>query len=175
MDRLTKARRSWVMSRIRSTDTVPELAVRSALHRLGYRFVLHRKDLPGAPDIVLPKHRTVVFVHGCFWHRHKGCKYAYTPKTRRAFWNRKFEANVRRDREVKRQLRKQGWRVIVVWECRTSPAERLTKSLSTAMTRHARVTPGPKHSTDRKVVVQRLQGKGRARERSRRAAIGARL
>ena len=86
------------MSRIRGRDTAPELLVRSALHRAGYRFRLHREDLPGRPDIVLPKYRTVVFVHGCFWHRHKGCRFAYTPKSRVAFWNDKFRRNVERDR-----------------------------------------------------------------------------
>jgi len=105
------------MSRIRSRDTGPELLVRSALHRAGYRFRLHRKDLPGRPDIVLPKYHTVVFVHGCFWHRHKGCKLAYTPKSRVAFWKKKFQSNVDRDRRKARALRQLGWHVITIWEC----------------------------------------------------------
>ncbi|MBU1162905.1 MAG: DNA mismatch endonuclease Vsr, partial [Proteobacteria bacterium] len=86
MDIISKEKRSWNMSRIRGKDTKPEIIVRSMLHRMGYRFRLHRKDLPGKPDIVLPKYKTVIFVHGCFWHRHKGCKYAYTPKSRVKFW-----------------------------------------------------------------------------------------
>ena len=107
------------MSRIRSRDTGPERTVRSVLHRMGYRFSLQRRDLPGNPDIVLPKYRTVVFVHGCYWHRHPGCKMAYTPKSRQTFWMKKFAKNVARDRKVKRELRALGWRVVVVWECQT--------------------------------------------------------
>lgn len=116
-DTLTKAHRSWVMSRIRSQDTKPELIVRSLLHRLGYRFSLRRKDLPGRPDIVLPKHRSVIFVHGCFWHRHAGCPIATTPGTRRAFWLKKFAANVERDERNQSTLRQAGWKVGVLWEC----------------------------------------------------------
>ena len=116
-DRLTPEHRSWNMSRIRNRDTAPEKIVRSLLHRMGYRFRLHRRDLPGSPDIVLPKYRTVIFVHGCFWHRHKGCKFAYMPKSRPEFWQNKFDTNVERDRRVKRELKKLGWRVIVIWEC----------------------------------------------------------
>jgi len=116
-DTLTPQKRSWNMSRIRSRDTKPEMVVRRLLHSLGHRYRLHRKGLPGKPDIVLPKYRTVIFVHGCFWHRHPGCKYAYTPKSRLEFWNKKFDENVRRDRENKKALRKLGWKVIVVWEC----------------------------------------------------------
>ncbi len=119
MDILTKERRSWNMSRIRGADTSPERIVRSVLHRLGARFRLHGKDLPGKPDIIMPRRRTVILVHGCFWHRHAGCKYAYTPKSRTAFWMRKFEGNVERDRRTVARLRKMGWRVIVVWECQT--------------------------------------------------------
>ena len=116
------------MSRIRSRDTGPELLVRSALHRAGYRFRLHSKDLPGRPDIVLPKYHTVVFVHGCFWHRHKGCRFAYTPKSRVAFWNNKFRGNIERDRRTSTALRKLGWRVVTVWECQaTSPERWLSK------------------------------------------------
>jgi DNA mismatch endonuclease (patch repair protein) len=128
VDSLSRKHRSWNMSRIRSRDTGPELLVRSALHRAGYRFRLHSKDLPGRPDIVLPKYRTVVFVHGCFWHRHPGCRFAYTPKSRVAFWNDKFRANVGRDRRNARALRAIGWKVITVWECQAgSPARWLRK------------------------------------------------
>jgi len=105
------------MSRIRSKDTKPELIVRSLLHHMGYRFRLHRKDLPGKPDIVLPKYKTVIFVHGCFWHRHKNCKYAYTPKSRVEFWEKKLNGNVDRDKLNRKDLKYLGWKVIVVWEC----------------------------------------------------------
>lgn len=117
MDRISPQRRSWNMSRIRGSGTSPELIVRSTLHRLGLRFRINRKDLPGSPDIVLPRHRTILFVHGCFWHRHAGCKFAYTPKTRVDFWQNKFVANELRDHRAAQALRQSGWRVIIVWEC----------------------------------------------------------
>jgi DNA mismatch endonuclease (patch repair protein) len=120
MDRITKAHRSWNMSRIRGRNTSVELSVRSVLHNLGFRFRLHRNDLPGRPDIVLPKHRTVVFVHGCFWHRHPGCGNATTPSSNSKFWKSKFEENVARDRRNIATLRRKGWRVRVVWECQTT-------------------------------------------------------
>ena len=116
-DKLSKARRSWNMSRIRGKDTTPEKVVRSALHRMGYRFRLHVKELPGKPDIVLPKYRTVIFVHGCFWHQHKGCKNCTTPRNRREFWVAKLEGNVARDKDHARALSRLGWRVIGIWEC----------------------------------------------------------
>jgi len=117
MDTLTPEKRSWNMSRIRGENTRPELAVRSMLHRLGYRFRIADKTLPGKPDIVLPRYRAVVFVHGCFWHRHPGCKYAYMPKSKGEFWSQKFEANVLRDKNNLSLLKKAGWLPIVVWEC----------------------------------------------------------
>lgn len=121
------------MSRIRGRDTSPERLVRSALHRIGYRFRLHRRNLPGRPDIVLPRHRTVVFVHGCFWHRHPRCRFAYMPKTRVPFWSAKFDENVHRDRRVRRRLRKLGWRVIVIWECQMTDREALANRLAKAI------------------------------------------
>ncbi len=121
------------MSRIRGKDTKPELRVRSQLHRMGYRFRLHRKDLPGRPDIVLPKYDTIIFVHGCFWHRHKGCRFAYTPKTRVEFWETKFEQNVRRDRRNEAALRKRGWRIIRIWECETESFEALARLIRSRM------------------------------------------
>ena len=134
MDILTEERRSWNMAQIRGKDTRPERIVRSVLHRLGVRFRLHRKDLPGNPDIVLPRYRMVILVHGCFWHRHPRCKFAYTPKSRVRFWNKKFRQNVERDRHVKAKLEDAGWRVVIVWECETrrldSLIERLESSLS---------------------------------------------
>lgn len=104
------------MSGIRGKDTMPERFVRSALHRAGLRFTLHAR-LPGKPDVVLPKFRVVVFVHGCFWHQHASCRYATTPASNSAFWKEKFAANKRRDAAVKRQLRRLGWRVRVIWAC----------------------------------------------------------
>ena len=110
-------KRSRNMSAIRSKNTKPEIAVRKLLHSMGYRFRLHRKDLPGSPDIVLPKYKTVIFVHGCFWHRHKNCKYASTPKTRQEFWEAKFRENINRDKLNQENLSSKGWKIIIVWEC----------------------------------------------------------
>ena len=117
------------MSRIKNRDTKPELIVRSLLHRAGYRFRLHRKDLPGKPDIVLPRYKTIILVHGCYWHRHEGCRYAYNPKTRVDFWQEKFRQNVERDQKVHNQLLKLGWKVCVVWECETRKPELLIRKL----------------------------------------------
>lgn len=118
MDILTPEKRSWNMSRIQSKNTKAELAVRSSLHKIGYRFRLNDKTLPGKPDIVLPKYKTVIFVHGCFWHRHSGCKYAYIPKSRIDFWNNKFTDNIERDKRNISALQKEGWCPIVIWECK---------------------------------------------------------
>ncbi len=109
--------RSRNMSAIRSKNTKPEIKVRKVLHSMGYRFRLHSKDLPGSPDIVLPKYKTVIFVHGCFWHRHQNCKYASTPKTRQEFWNKKFNENINRDKINQENLSSKGWKIIIVWEC----------------------------------------------------------
>lgn len=118
------------MRAVRREDTEPELRVRKILHALGLRFRLHRKDLPGSPDIVLPKHRTAIFVHGCFWHRHPDCLLASTPKTRQSYWVKKFEANVERDARKILQLEALGWHVVVVWECETKDATALNLKLS---------------------------------------------
>ena len=117
MDTLTKEKRRWNMSKIRSKNTKPEITVRSKLHKAGYRFRLHVKGLPGKPDIVLPKYNTIIFINGCFWHRHKGCKYAYKPKTRVDFWNQKLNRNIKRQGEVLKELRDLEWKVLVIWEC----------------------------------------------------------
>ena len=117
--------RSRNMSAIKSKNTKPEIAVRKVLHSMGYRFRLHGKDLPGSPDIVLPKYRTVIFVHGCFWHRHKDCKYATTPKTREEFWNNKFRSNVERDLEIQEKIKNLNWRSVVIWECEIKDIENL--------------------------------------------------
>ena len=107
------------MSRIKGRNTTPELAIRRIAHGLGFRFRLHRRDLPGSPDLVFPRYQTVIFVHGCFWHRHDGCRYAYRPKSRIQFWTKKFEENVARDERNEAALRNLGWRVLVIWECET--------------------------------------------------------
>ena len=121
--------RSTNMARIGSRDTKPELAVRRLLHGLGYRYRPHRRDLPGTPDICFPARKKVVFVHGCFWHRHKGCRRTTTPKTRVPFWEQKFHKNIIRDRVNLTDLGEQGWSVLVVWECETADLRTLTTRL----------------------------------------------
>ena len=116
-DIVSPATRSRMMSSIRGKDTKPEMEVRRRLHAAGLRYRLHVSDLPGKPDVVLPRHKAVVFVHGCFWHRHAGCKYAYTPKSRPEFWLPKLEGNARRDAAAEVALREAGWQVFTVWEC----------------------------------------------------------
>jgi DNA mismatch endonuclease (patch repair protein) len=125
MDRETSTQRSERMSRIRSKDTKPELLVRRVVHGMGYRYRLHRRDLPGSPDLVFPARRKVIFVHGCFWHRHPdpSCRLTRTPKTRLEFWLPKFEENRRRDLEKQRQLRDLGWEIMVLWECQLRDVE----------------------------------------------------
>lgn len=129
-DTISVAHRSWNMSRIRGRDTTPERRVRSALHRLGYRFRITPRSLPGRPDIVLPRFRAILFVHGCYWHRHSRCKLAYEPKSNRAFWQAKFAANVERDRRIRRDLKRQGWVVLTIWECQTKVEGRLMRTLT---------------------------------------------
>jgi DNA mismatch endonuclease (patch repair protein) len=130
-DRITPAQRSGNMARIRGAHTLPERTLRSALHRAGFRFRLHQQGLPGRPDIVLRRYSALIFVHGCFWHRHAGCSNATSPKTRARFWADKLNANRRRDRAQIRLLLQQHWRVLVVWECALrKPAERDAVALS---------------------------------------------
>jgi DNA mismatch endonuclease, patch repair protein len=105
------------MAKIRAKDTKPELVVRSIAHKLGFRYRLHRRDLPGSPDLVFPYLGKVIFVHGCYWHRHPNCHYAYSPKSNMSFWQSKFDANIARDRVAISELQKLGWHVIVIWEC----------------------------------------------------------
>ncbi len=121
--------RSALMSRVKAKDTKPELSVRRLAHGLGYRYRLHRRDLPGSPDLVFPGRRKALFVHGCFWHRHQGCRKTTMPKTRAKFWQRKFDDNVRRDERVIAALRDLGWDVLVVWECETSDENLLRRTL----------------------------------------------
>ena len=122
-------RRSRNMSAIKSKNTKPEIAVRKVLHSIGYRFRLHRKDLPGSPDIVLPKYKTVIFVHGCFWHRHENCKYASNPKTRKEFWENKFKTNVKRDKEIQEKIKNIGWKSVVIWECEVRNIESIEEKI----------------------------------------------
>ncbi len=116
-DKLTPEKRSWNMSRIKGKDTKIEVEVRKYLFSKGYRFRKNDKRYPGKPDIVLPKYHVAIFVHGCFWHRHEGCKDATTPKTRTEFWLEKFDKNVKNDQIKQEKLRELGWKVIVIWEC----------------------------------------------------------
>jgi len=118
------------MQRVKAKNTKPELAVRRLLHGLGFRFRLHDAKLPGCPDIVLKRYRTIVFVHGCFWHRHKGCPRATVPETNKVYWENKFARNIERDKSNAAKLRKLGWRVIVVWECELKRPSSLTKRLT---------------------------------------------
>ncbi len=128
VDVVDGATRSRMMSGIRGKDTVPELRLRRELHARGFRFRLHGKTLPGRPDIVLKRYRAAVLVHGCFWHRHPGCRFASTPATRAEFWQEKFDRNVLRDQRNVDDLKTQGWRVAVVWECALS----VSRCVSTA-------------------------------------------
>jgi DNA mismatch endonuclease, patch repair protein len=129
VDVLTPKQRSFNMSRIRGKDTSPEMVVRSLLHSLGYRYRLHVRTLPGCPDIVLPKHHALIFVHGCFWHMHK-CRYGrVVPKTNAEFWQKKRLGNVERDRRHIRELRKLDWKVVTVWECQTKNVEGLKRKM----------------------------------------------
>jgi DNA mismatch endonuclease (patch repair protein) len=130
MDIVAPLQRSALMSRIRGKDTKPEIAVRRAAHALGYRFRLHRGDLPGSPDLIFPRLHKVIFVHGCFWHRHAGCRYAYVPKSNVDFWAKKFSSNVRRDSQALQRLADQRWGMLVVWECELSDASVLSARLA---------------------------------------------
>ena len=128
-DVLTTEQRRRCMAAIRGRDTKPEMIVRSLVHRAGYRFRLHRKDLPGRPDLVFPGRRKVVFVHGCFWHQHPRCRYATRPATRPKFWSAKLDGNRTRDHRVIRELKQIGWDVLVIWECQTRDLKKLEERL----------------------------------------------
>lgn len=130
MDRVSKAERSRLMRSIAQANTGPELIVRRVAHSLGLRFRLHGRGLPGRPDIVFPRHRTVIFVHGCFWHHHASCTRATIPKTNTAFWLAKFSANIARDERKRVELEAIGWRVIEVWECETKDLDALRERLA---------------------------------------------
>ena len=154
MDIKTPEQRSWNMSRIHSQDTKPEMVVRSFLYMHGFRFHLHVKNLPGHPDIVLPKYRTVIEVRGCFWHRHPGCKDATMPSSNIAFWKTKFEQNVTRDKKNADAIRMLGWKLIVVWECQTRQPhflEHLPARIKAPSAKTLRFVPLPK----KKSIIQR--------------------
>ncbi|MGE8450089.1 DNA mismatch endonuclease Vsr [Delftia acidovorans] len=125
VDIVSTEKRSSMMGRIRGRDTQAELLVRSYLHRAGLRFKTNDRSLPGSPDLVFPKYRCVIFVHGCFWHRHPGCRFATTPATRVEFWNSKFAANMARDKKAEASLLALGWRTLTIWECEVHDLETL--------------------------------------------------
>ncbi|WP_312016752.1 very short patch repair endonuclease [Bradyrhizobium japonicum] len=129
MDTVSKERRSAVMARIRGRDTKPEMAVRRLVHAMGYRYRLHGRSLPGSPDLVFSARKKVIFVHGCYWHRHQGCRFAYSPKSNVDFWTRKFSLNVSRDRRAETELKRLGWEVLTIWGCEVSDVERLRMRL----------------------------------------------
>ena len=129
MDTVNKEKRSWMMSRVKSKDTKPEKIVRSMIHRMGFRFRKNRRDLPGSPDIVFPKYRKVIFIHGCFWHGHKNCSKASRPSSNEEFWSDKLDTNIQRDRKKVRELKKQGWKVLIIWECQIKDEKRLTRKI----------------------------------------------
>ncbi len=129
MDVFDPEKRSWIMSRVKGKDTKPEMRVRSMVHRMGYRFRLHRKDLPGKPDMVLTRHKKIILVHGCFWHGHPGCPRSKRPTGNAAFWQKKLDGNMARDGRNREELEKMGWRVLVIWECETKKKEELLQRL----------------------------------------------
>ena len=138
MDKISKQRRSENMRRIRSKDTRPEIILRRLAHGLGYRFRLHRKDLPGRPDIVFPGRRKIIFVHGCFWHQHPGCREGRIPESRPEYWVDKMKRNQLRDAANRALLEQQGWKVLVVWECELTSLEAITRTIRRFLGR-----PGP--------------------------------
>lgn len=129
VDVVSRRRRSEMMSHIHGSDTRPELVVRRALHKAGFRYRLHQPDLPGRPDLVLKRYRAAIFVHGCFWHRHRGCRFAYSPKSHSKFWSEKFRRNSARDRRQFNELANADWRVLVVWECAVRPPADHSKTI----------------------------------------------
>lgn len=166
MDRLSEEKRSWLMSQVKPKNTLPEMRVRKAAHALGYRFRLHRRDLPGKPDLVFPRLKLAIFVHGCFWHRHPGCRKASTPKSNVHYWEEKFERNTDRDAENIHSMRRMGWKVKVIWECETKDPLVLRQIISDAIsncpptaspapTAISRPAPGPAPPRDRDAASRR--------------------
>ena len=129
MDTVTKTKRSWIMSKVRRQNTAPEIRVRSQIHRMGFRFRVAKKGLPGTPDVVLPRHKKVIFVHGCFWHQHPGCRLAKRPGTNLYYWNAKFEDNIARDRRNEESLTQAGWKILVLWTCEIKDGEGMKEKL----------------------------------------------
>nr|WP_276325698.1 DNA mismatch endonuclease Vsr [Mesorhizobium ciceri] len=140
MSALSSSSRSLMMSKVRSRDTVPEIRVRKLAHELGFRFRVHRRDLPGTPDLVFPRYKIAIFVHGCFWHRHPGCDRTSTPSTNIDFWLAKFERNQLRDAQAITSLESMGWQVHVIWECDTRTESRLRDILSAVLATGAILT-----------------------------------
>ncbi len=139
-DNLTPEKRSKIMSSIKGKNTKPELVVRSIAHRMGFRFRLHRKDLPGKPDLVFKRFKKVIFVHGCFWHQHRKCPISHLPTTNTKFWEEKFKQNHFRDEKNKRELKRLGWGVLTIWECETKKPGKIIKKLEKSLNSHL-----PKH------------------------------
>jgi len=165
-DKISKARRSWVMSRVSGKHTKPERLVRSLLHRMGYRFTVNgpkNKTLPGRPDIVLPARKSVIFVHGCFWHRHPGCKIATTPKSNVEYWQAKFERNIQRDRETEHALKQSGWHVIIIWECQLKKLDSVAAQLISELPRFPQVEL-PEELEDERLVAETRAHYGRRPE-----------
>jgi DNA mismatch endonuclease (patch repair protein) len=135
VDKLDRERRSHNMRQIRSKHMLPELAVRKLVHAMGFRYRLHRRDLPGSPDIVLPAHRKAIFVHGCFWHQHRQCGEGRVPKSRQSYWRPKLEGNVARDLRNKRKLRRLGWRTLTIWECEMHDGDKVVRKLKDFLSR----------------------------------------
>ncbi|MDQ8184919.1 DNA mismatch endonuclease Vsr [Pelagicoccus sp. SDUM812002] len=155
-DKISKAKRSWLMSRVASKHTKPERLVRSLLHRLGYRFTVNgpkNKNLPGRPDIVLPSRKIAVFVHGCFWHRHADCKIATTPKSNTAYWDAKFARNIERDCQTEAALLLQGWQTITIWECELKQLDQLAARLVNSLPR-AKFLNLPEDLDDQQLVAE---------------------
>lgn len=139
MDTISKAKRSRIMARIGAKNTAPELVVRSLLHKEGYRFRLHRGDLPGTPDIVFPSRKAAIFVHGCFWHQHgvAGCPSSHVPRSNKKYWVEKLKANVQRDRRQLAELRRMGWNIAIVWECEIHRPQQILRKLNAFLRRHS--------------------------------------
>lgn len=134
MDHVNKTKRSKIMAAVKSKHTKPEVSVRRLVYGLGYRYRLHVAKLPGCPDLAFSSKRKAIFVNGCFWHRHAGCRYSTTPKTKRAFWNRKFNANIARDQKNLKELKKQKWKTLVIWQCEINEIEKLTGKINAFLT-----------------------------------------
>jgi DNA mismatch endonuclease (patch repair protein) len=178
VDIFSPSQRSRLMARINSKDTKPEWVLRSALHRLGFRYRLGGAGLPGRPDLVLPRYRTAIFVHGCFWHRHPGCRRATMPRRNAAFWAAKLEANVRRDADNVRALEQAGWQVLTLWECAlyrdpVAVAETVAAALTAVIPRPGAEGPGQYPSLDRNALLAVAEEKVRYRVRKRAPVMDA--